>query len=86
MRFRGLEIDDQLVLCWSLYRKIAWLLTVEDAIDVRCSLAKLLGDVGAIRHQTASCGKVTVVVNARHLVLSCHSDDKIPVNSGEEVR
>ena len=33
-RLGGLEIDDQLKLCWRLHGEIGRLLTLEDAVDI----------------------------------------------------
>jgi hypothetical protein len=42
----GLEVDDKLVLCWSLYWQIARLFTPEDAIDMTSRA------LGGMRDQT----------------------------------
>jgi len=39
-RLGGLEIDDQLKLCWRLHGEIGRLLTPEDAVDIPCRQAK----------------------------------------------
>jgi len=42
-RFRGLEVDDQLELDWSLDRKLAWFLALEDAIGIGRGAPKVIG-------------------------------------------
>src|SRR5436190_10340904 len=52
-RFRGLEVDDKLVLDRLLDRQIRQLGALEDAVDVTCRLAELFREVSAIGDQAA---------------------------------
>src|SRR6266487_3943241 len=50
-RLCGLEIDDELVLGRSLYRQVARLLALEDAIDIARRASEWVDGVGAVRDQ-----------------------------------
>ena len=52
-RFRGLEIDRELVFDRLLNRQIGWLGALEDAVDVPCCLAELFREISAISDQAA---------------------------------
>jgi hypothetical protein len=55
----SLEIDHQLELSRLLDRKIGWLGTFQDAIDVRCGSPVEIGQVNAVGNEPAACGKGT---------------------------
>src|SRR5262249_26282900 len=50
-RLRRFEIDDELELRGLLHRKLGWLLTLENAIDIEGRLAELVVSVGCIREE-----------------------------------
>src|SRR5215472_13188999 len=54
----GFQIDDQLVLGRRLNRQIAWLLALEDAIDIGCCLPVRLKHLNPIGHQAAARDEV----------------------------
>jgi hypothetical protein len=47
--FRGLEVDDEFILCRRLHRQVGSLLTLEDAIDIASRAPKLIGKIWPIR-------------------------------------
>jgi hypothetical protein len=52
-RLRSLEVDDQLYFDWHLDRKVRWLRTLEDAVDVPCRGGILFAGIRPIRDQAA---------------------------------
>src|SRR5215831_16760347 len=62
-RLGGLEIDYQLILGRRLHRKICWLFTLEDAIDVAGGAPVLVNKIGSIGYQTAGDDEVAFVVD-----------------------
>jgi hypothetical protein len=62
-RFRGLEVDDYLVLCRRLHRHVGRLLTLEDAVDVAGRLPILVGPISPVGDQAASGDEEAFVVD-----------------------
>jgi len=62
-RFRGLEIDHQLVFRRYLDRKVGGFLAFEDAIDVVGSAPVLADNIWAIGDQPACDGEVAVIID-----------------------
>jgi hypothetical protein len=56
-RLGGLEIDDQIELGGRLNRKILWLYTSKNAVDIGRRLPIDLGKIHSPRHQAAVAGK-----------------------------
>src|SRR5262245_3944845 len=67
-RLGSFEVDDQLVLCWQLNRKIARLLALENAGDINASTAISIGLTCSITDQTPSIDKSTVKIACRDCV------------------
>ena len=61
--FGGLEVDDKLVFCRRLHRKIGGFLTFKDAINVTSGLPKLVDEIRAIGNQATGGDEVAFVVN-----------------------
>src|SRR5664279_2560368 len=49
-----LEVDDELILSWLLYWKIARFLAAQNAIDIGRSLPHQVDEIGTVGHQTLS--------------------------------
>jgi hypothetical protein len=56
-RFRGLQVDHQLVLVGRLHRQVGRLLAVEDAASVAACLAELVDKIGPVGDETAAATK-----------------------------
>jgi hypothetical protein len=57
-RPRGLEVDEQFVLCRRLHRKNGGLLALKDAIDVTGRMPVLVEQIGTIGDEAAGRGVV----------------------------
>src|SRR5262245_9588508 len=64
-RLRGFEVDDEFVLGWCLHRQVGRLLALEDAVHVAGCTPAHVGHVGAVGHQSAAHGKVTIGIDRR---------------------
>jgi hypothetical protein len=64
-RFGGLQVEDELVLGWRLHRQVGWLLAPEDAIDVACCTAPLVGQIGSVRNQAAASDEMAAEMHGR---------------------
>jgi hypothetical protein len=53
-RLGGLEVDDQLVLCWCLHRKVGRFFALEDTIDVARRASVLISWVCPVADETAA--------------------------------
>jgi len=69
-RFGGLQVDDKLVLCWLLHRKVRWFFTPKDAIGIDRGAAALISAVGSVADQTTVGDKQAVAVHCRQMELS----------------
>src|SRR5262245_31458053 len=58
--FGGLNVDGQLVFDGRLHRQSAWLLALEDAIDVRSCAPVLIDHFGSIVNQTTDFEEVMI--------------------------
>src|SRR5262245_43027986 len=56
-RLGRLEVDHKLVLGRCLHRQVAWILPLQNSIDVRRGSPEQINIVGAVRHQTALGGE-----------------------------
>src|SRR5215472_11742966 len=79
-RLRGLEIDHQLILGRRLYRQIARLLTLKDAVDVAGRLPVLLDLIRSIADQPAAGDVVAVGVNCWQLLPGRQCDDQLAMD------
>src|SRR5262245_30739195 len=79
-RFRGLEIDHQLVLGGRLHGQISRLFALENAIDVTGCLSKLVVEIWSIRNQTTFGGKEAFKVNGGEFVPAGESDDELTID------
>src|SRR5262244_1037847 len=73
----GFQIDDQLVLGRRLNRQIAWLLALEDAIDIAGRAVEAIERVGPVADQPAVNGEITVGIDRRQPEAGCESDDQV---------
>src|SRR6266404_4040707 len=66
-RLRGLQINDQFVLSRRLHWQVAWLLALEDAVDVAGRLPVLFDLIGPVADQTAGslCWAASVTISVR---------------------
>src|SRR5262249_979756 len=62
-RLSSLEIDYQLILGRRLHRKIGWLFTLEDAIDIAGRAPVLVNKIGSVGHQAAGDDEVAFEVD-----------------------
>src|SRR5262249_54436221 len=76
-RLRRFQVDHQLIVGRRLYRQIARLLTLKDAVDVAGRLPVLLDLIGSIRDQTTRSYERTQEVERRQLVLRSKRDDQV---------
>jgi hypothetical protein len=67
---RGLEVDHQLVLDRRLHRKVAWLRTLEDEIDINRRAPKIIGQVNSVGQEAAEFSEETVRIDGRKMVAS----------------
>src|SRR5262245_846721 len=81
-RLGSLEVDHQLVVGWLLDRKIARLLTLEDAVDVAGRVPVYVDRIGPVGDQAAAVDKVSERVDRGQPVPGCQRDDKIAMNRG----
>src|SRR5262249_50540437 len=79
-RFRGLEIDHQLVLGGRLHGQVSRLFALEDTIDVRGRISKLVVEVWSIRKQTTFGGEEALKVNGGQFVPASESDDELAID------
>ena len=76
-RFRGLEIDDQLVFGRRLNRKVRRLLAFEDAIDINGGLPELVAQISPVGYQAASGDRRAIPIDRRQFVLSRQRYDQL---------
>src|SRR4029077_11618524 len=62
-RLSGLEIDDQLVLCRRLHRKVRWFLAPENTVHVAGRATVLTDGVRSVAGKTSRSDKVAVGVH-----------------------
>src|SRR5215813_13664762 len=67
-RFRGLEIDDELVLGRRLHRQITRLFALENAINISSRLPVLIDEVGPIGDQTPTGNEGALGIDCGQLV------------------
>src|SRR5262249_60992426 len=76
-RFRGLQVDNKLVLGRRLHRQIGRLFAFEDAIDVAGRAPELIDKIRPIGDQAAGVDEDTIVVDPRQLVAGRQVDDQV---------
>ena len=76
-RFRGLEVDHELVLGRRLHRQVGHLLALENTVDVFGRTPILVDRIGSIRDQAAATDEVAIGVNGGQSVLRCKGNDHI---------
>src|SRR5215813_2589271 len=59
----GLEVDHKLILGWRLHRQVAWLLALEDAIDITGRTPELVDSVRPISEQATLGGEYKVRID-----------------------
>src|ERR1700730_2989139 len=82
----GLEIYDQFKLGRGLYRQIAGLCTLEDAIDIRRCLPELRGHVYAVGYQASAFGKLAEGIDRRHAIFVCQPNNQFAMAEREAIR
>src|SRR5262245_24335233 len=73
----GLEIDDQLEFGRGLDWKVAGLLALEYAVDIRRSAAVLVDQIGPVGHQAAAGDEESVRVHDRQLMPRCKRNNQL---------
>src|SRR5262245_61434293 len=74
-RLGRLEVYHQLVLGRSLYRKVAWLFTFENAVNIPCRAPMRVDCIGSVGNQPTSGNKKTKRINRGQFVLAGELDD-----------
>src|ERR1700722_2106002 len=85
-RLGGLEVDHELELIWSLYRKVARLLALEDAIDVARGQPIMFSNVIPIGGQSAHGDVVSVWVKGRQAMQGCQLRNQFAMDGRGDVR
>src|SRR5215471_8169531 len=85
-RLGGLEIDHKLELDRSLDGKLTRRLALEDAIDIRGRLTKLIEPVTSIRQQATEFGEETKRIDSRETVASSQRGDLLAMAAHEAIR
>src|SRR6516164_5508598 len=75
--FRGLDIDDQLVLGRRLNWKVGGLLAFENPVDVTCCAYVGINGCWSVRKKPAALGEIAERVDRRQLVSRCKRDDEV---------
>src|SRR5215831_17604297 len=76
-RLGGLQIDDQVILGRRLYRQVARLLALQDAIDVGSGAAELIKRIGSVADQAAINDVITEGIDRRQSQAGRKSDDEV---------
>src|SRR5512143_621462 len=76
----SLEVDHQLILSRRLHRKVAGLLTLEDAIDVAGSAPIVVDEIGTVGHQAAAGDEKSLVIDRGEPMPSRQLDDQIAIS------
>src|SRR5262249_679238 len=85
-RLRTFAIDHQLELGRLLDRKVAWLRSPQDAIDIGRSPPEYVVRIGAIGHESPFRHKRSVRVDRGKAMLLCQCDDQFVMIDGERLR
>jgi hypothetical protein len=75
----SLEVDDELKRCWLLHRQIAWMLTLEDAINILGCRPKHPGKVNSIGRESTSGAKRGKRINRGEPILARQFDYRLAV-------
>src|SRR6266702_4795932 len=82
----GLEVDDQLVLDRRLHRKVGWLRTLEDEIDIASRAPKIIGQVNSVGQEAAEFSEETVRIDGRKMIASRQRCDLYAMSIREAIR
>src|SRR5438445_12309071 len=80
----GLEVDHKLVLSWCLHRKVGWLLTLEDTVDIAGRAPILVGVIRSVGDQAAGSDMRALVIDRGQFVPGCKGDDQIAMKHCRE--
>src|SRR5262249_6958341 len=84
-RLGGLEVEHQLVLGRRLYRQVARLLALEDAIYIPSPAPELVDEIGPIGDQAAGGGQAAVKIERGEFVTGRQRNDPKPVKRSRPV-
>src|SRR5437763_10790762 len=82
---RGLEIDRELKLRGLLYRKVGWLLALEDLVDEACESEIEVRVVHAVGYQSPGLDEVAGWIDRRKPIAGRQVNDRLLMRLGETV-
>src|SRR5262245_25347704 len=77
------KINYQFVLGWCLHRKIGWLLSLEDAIDVAGRLPQSPLEIGSVRDQATAITEFAYIVHRRQAMACRQPNNAVAINQCE---